>query len=123
MSPSDIGRVVWVRLPSGEWYGPCLSVDVGARRDFYQLVYVNREVAEVSKRLRDLLRFEHGSSGWHEIFIGQCPPDAHGLTPERYAPALSYSTDARNPNLKLPAQELPADCRQATRSRRVGIDT
>lgn len=110
MSPSDIGKVVWVKLLNGEWYGPCLSVDVSARKDFYTNVYVKQEVAEVTDRLRDLLRFEHGSSGWGEIYIGQCPPHPKS-TPDLYSPPLTVSTDERSYAIKLPKQELPGYCR------------
>src|SRR3989304_3423043 len=54
MSPADLGKTVWVRgrpPPIAElgktvwnrgriteWIGPCLAVDVGARKDFYTLI-------------------------------------------------------------------------------------
>ncbi len=109
MSPADVGKVVWVRLLSGEWYGPCLAVDVGARHDFYDLVYMKREVAEVTTTLRDLLKFKYGSSGWGEIYVGLCPPEGESKA-EEYQPLLSYSQEPSPTFWPYPKQQWPMEC-------------
>jgi hypothetical protein len=47
MSPSDIGRTVWLRRDGGEWEGPYLVVDSAARGDIYPVVVHRGEVVEV----------------------------------------------------------------------------
>lgn len=108
-SPSDLGKIVWVALPDGQWYGPCLSVDVGARHDFYSLVYVKREIAEVTATLRDLLQFKYGSSAWGQIYIGLCPPPANSFA-HLYQPPLSYSSESNFVWRRWPKQQTPIDC-------------
>lgn len=47
MSPSDIGRTVWLRRPGHAWEGPFLVVDSAARQDIYPVVTVRGEIVEV----------------------------------------------------------------------------
>lgn len=118
ISPSDLGKIVWVKIYTGEsyyWYGPCLGVDVAARRDFHRIVYRNQEVAEISRTLRDKLNFTHGK--WGEIYIGLCPPLPGQSIPRRYIPPLhfDYSGEMRNPYIRWPKQQSPASCDWETR--------
>lgn len=110
MSPSDLGKVVWVKDATGEWYGPCLAVDVGARHDFYDLIYVKHEVAEVTETLAKRLRFPHGSSIWGEIFIGQCPPPIWS-EPREYRPKLVFD-NSPTPYREWNKQQYPIECKQ-----------
>lgn len=111
MSPSDLGRIVWIRLNDNSWYGPCLSVDVSARHDFYDNVYIRHEIAEVTTTLRDKLKFIYGSSQVGEIYIGLCPPDVESKTRAyAYEPQpLKFSAE-RNPYMQWPRQEQAIDC-------------
>lgn len=45
ISPSDLGKIFWLRVPDGEWIGGCLAVDVGARVDFANQIAIG-EIAE-----------------------------------------------------------------------------
>jgi len=47
MSPSDIGRTVWLRRPGHEWEGPYLVVDSAARQDIYPVITSRGEIVEV----------------------------------------------------------------------------
>lgn len=109
MSPADLGRIVWVRLNDGSWYGPCSGVDVSARHDFYDNVYVRHEIAEVTYTLRDKLRFVYGSSQQGQIYIGLCPPTVRTI-PVRYEPKPLKFSGEKNPLIAFPRQEQPVDC-------------
>lgn len=107
ISPADLGKIVWVRVPFGQWFGPCLGVDTAARGDFYHIVYENREVAEVTQTLQKLMGFQFGMQA--EIFIGPCPPQwSHAA--HSYIPPLSFSNERRLIFKQWPAQQLPVDC-------------
>ena len=102
MSPTDLGKTVWIRgtkAPASEfrktvwregrvtgWIGPCLAVDVGARKDFYTLIWEKHEVAEVTYEIAARLGFDRGGV-WGETWVGNCPPRDKG-EPERYEPEL-----------------------------------
>lgn len=109
ISPSDIGKVVWLRVEGQDWYGPCLTVDAGARRHFYHLVYVNHEIAEVPVWMAERFKFPHGSSRQGEVFRGLCPPHSESI-PEDYAPPLLWDEYGPNPYFKIPDQQIPVDC-------------
>ena len=107
MSPADLGRILWLRLPGGEWYGPCLVVDVAMRKHFYTYVQEYQEIVEVGDRQRKLLG-DWPSSAWGEVFVGRCPPRLG-------QPILYRLTDVRQggPHSSFypyPAQEIPARC-------------
>lgn len=110
MSPADLGKIVWIRLPDGSYYGPCLSIDTGARHDFYDLIYVKHEIAEVTETLAKRLRFPHGSSAQGEIYIGQCPPPAWS-EPREYQPKLVFSNEP-TPYREWNKQQHPIECKQ-----------
>lgn len=82
MSPSDLGKVLWVRRPGGEWFGPGLSVDVASRKDFYKYVVLNHEVAEIDIRAVTALGFMRGM--WGEVYVGLCPPLGRFSQPQDY---------------------------------------
>lgn len=110
ISPADLGKIVWLRVEGREWYGPCLFIDVGAKHDFYNLVYIKREVAEVGPAIRNYFNFKWGSSAWGEIYIGLCPP-LDNTSRRPYQPPLAFnSTDYRLPYTQWPEQQLPVDC-------------
>lgn len=73
MSPADLGKLVWVRVPGGPWVGPCRSVDVAKRTDF--LAYVNdlEEIVEITDSTRAQLGITENVFG--EAYVGQCPPE------------------------------------------------
>lgn len=72
MSPSDLGRIFWIRATGGKWLGPCLAVDCSARKDFYANVFVRDEIAEVDTGAMQWLGQKWIASG--EFFVGACPP-------------------------------------------------
>lgn len=114
MSPSDLGKIVWLRdKDTSNWYGPCLGVDVGARRDYYRLIYEKGEIAEVSRIVANLFGFEFGERG--ELFIGQCPPRDEQLEmmdPEIHLPPIVWDIwGEKNPVFwPYPPQEIPETC-------------
>lgn len=111
MSPADLGKIVWVRLNDGSWYGPCSSVDVSARVDFYANVYIRHEIAEVTSTLRDKLQFIYGSSATGEIYIGLCPPNIESKTRAyAYEPQPLKFSGENNPYMQWPRQDVPIDC-------------
>lgn len=107
ISPSSLGKIAYIRISESEWYGPCLVVDVGARRDFYSLVYEKHEIAEVGDRLRELLGFQY--SQWGEVFIGLCPPPPDSIA-VRYQPYLKFSDEGGLNWKSWPKQEMPVKC-------------
>lgn len=108
MSPADLGQLAWLRLPDGEWYGPCLVMDVAAREHFEQYVR-NGEVLEIPRWLAERLGFTHGALG--ESFIGACPPVPESA-PEWYLPTWRYDPRPTiTPSMyPYPAPQLPVDC-------------
>lgn len=110
ISPSDLGKLVWVKLPSGLWYGPCLAVDVAARGDFDNIVYVNHEVAEVTFTLAELLGVHYGASQWGTVWIGQCPPRYPSSAPLEYQPPRLYDNIPSPLFWPYPTQMKVIDC-------------
>ena len=109
ISPSDLGRVVWIKQADGSWYGPCLAMDAAAREHFAWIVYNNWEVAEVPNFLAEKMGFCCGQMG--EIFIGICPPV--DSTPEFYRPPKIWETDPGTVTPSMypyPAQVFPGEC-------------
>jgi hypothetical protein len=82
-------------------------VDVAARSDFLHLVYDWGEVAEVTRTLRDLLKFKYGSSAPGEIFIGYCP---HESKVEAYQPPLTFSAEPNPLFWPIQRQQRPMSC-------------
>jgi len=110
ISPSDLGKIVWVRQADGTHYGPCLAVDVAARQHFAWIVYNNREVAEVPNHISTMMGFKNGQ--WGEIYIGVCPPPADSI-PAYYQPPLVLDPDPQSitPSMwPYPEQQLPGEC-------------
>ncbi len=87
ISPADLGKIVWIRIGSS-WYGPCLFVDVGAWQDFYTLVYINHEIAELGEVQRAMLDFVSIREG--ELSVSLCPPRRQSR-PQAYQPPLEWS--------------------------------
>lgn len=106
MSPSDLGKIVWVRLSETEWIR-CLAVDVGARHDFFALVFQKREVAEVPFWLAEHMDFEF--SQWGEVAIGLCPPPPDSIA-VRYVPYLKFDSSGGLTWREYPAQQRPVSC-------------
>ncbi len=107
MSPADLGKVFWVRT-DGEWYGPCLSVDVARRIDFYHYVYELEEIVELTDSALSNLGIENGARGL--VFVGLCPP-TRPVMPQRYAPLLEIdpNTNSHTPSMyPYPKQQRPA---------------
>lgn len=104
ISRADIGKMFWLRLPSGAWYGGCLFIDVGARHDFPD--QINRdEIAELPDWMMAMLDKFYSARG--EIYIGKCPP--RGGQAQVYKPDLVYRNDPA-PYVPFPPQELPIQC-------------
>jgi len=109
MSPGDLGKVFWVKRGDG-WYGPCLSVDVARRTDFYHYVYELEEIGELTDSTLAALGILNGARG--QIFVGVCPPISP-VMPQRYEPSLEfdYNPDSLTPSMyPYPIQELPQEC-------------
>ncbi len=108
ISPADLGRVMWIRT-GGDWYGPCLAVDVAAIRDFYNVVYVNGEIAEIGRLQSDLFGFRYSAFG--EVAVSLCPP-ALSSAPQWYSPPLREAAPGQiEPSMwPYPPQEFPTDC-------------
>jgi hypothetical protein len=47
MSPADIGKTIWMKLPGGEWEGPYIVVDCARRGDMFPAIYYQHEIVEV----------------------------------------------------------------------------
>lgn len=111
MSPANLGQIGWFRLPSGEWYGPCLAVDVSAMKDFHANVYIRHEVAEAGPSIMSAYGVEFGTRA--DIHIGLCPPKhSNGIIYARYLPALRLVAEGTEPPfIRFPAQQWPVDCR------------
>lgn len=110
ISPSDLGKTVWIKQADGSWYGPCLAVDVAAREHFAWIVYNNWEVAEVPNSVSDRMGFTHGQ--WGEIFVGACPPP-EGSSPGYYQPPRAWEADPQRVTPSMwpyPAQMWPIPC-------------
>jgi hypothetical protein len=87
MSPSDLGKTFWVRLPSGDWRGPCLSVDCSQRLHFAANVLGRHEVAEVDTSTMAALGQPYRA--WTDVWIGTCPAGMYSV-PQLYRPPVEY---------------------------------
>lgn len=74
MSPASLGKTFWIRLYDGSWWGPCLSVDCSARKDFFANTVVRSEVAEVDDGSMRVLGARWRQ--WGTVYVGPCPPVA-----------------------------------------------
>ncbi len=110
ISPADLGKIVWIKVDDGSFYGPCLFVDVGAWEDYYTLVYVNREIAELGEIQRAMLGFKSIQDG--ELSVSLCPPGKKSR-PEVYQPPLEWSNSLVYPvsNYPYPKQQMPVECK------------
>ena len=109
ISPAHLGRLAYVRT-DGAWRGPCLVVDVVARRDAYGSIFERHEIAEVSRDMAGALNFEYGAQG--EIWFSSCPPMGTSQ-PLPYAPPLAWDAWPyhRTPSLwPYPAQQRVSEC-------------
>lgn len=111
ISPADLGKIVWIRLDDGSWYGPCTFVDVGAWHDYYSLVYVKHEIAELGEVQRAMLDFVSIREG--VLSVGLCPPGNNSSQPEKYQPPLEWNNSPVYPvsNYPYPKQQMPVDCK------------
>jgi len=110
MSPADLGKTFWVRYKSGAWHGPCLSVDVAKRTDFYHYVYQLQEIAELTDSTLAALGIVNGARG--QVYVGACPPQGERM-PQVYAPHLTLDLPPldRNPLFwPYPVQTYPVAC-------------
>lgn len=109
MSPADLGKAFWVK-DGNDWVGPCLSVDVARRVDFYHYVYELEEIAELTDSALAALGIVNGARG--QVFVGACPPDAPAM-PQRYAPLVEWDWPPFEPQpifWPYPVQEWPQVC-------------
>lgn len=89
MSPSDLGKTVWIRFPDREWDGPYLVVDCAQINHHFAAAYYVGEVIELG--WQTALKYEMVGAGrtiWHmpnvEVWVGvERPPDDPG-TPVFY---------------------------------------
>lgn len=110
MSPANLGQIGWFRLQNGEWYGPCLAVDVSAMKDFHANVYIRHEVAEAGPSIMVAYAVEFGIRA--DVHMGACPPRTADLVLARYLPRLRFVADGTEPPLvKYNVQQFPVDCR------------
>lgn len=116
ISPMALGRIHWIKLPNGKWFGPCLGIDAVSRRDYYRAVYKHKEIAEVSDNIRDLFAYYgrpfYGATQT-EIWLGECPPYEFEHSALWWTPQLEWETDVTRPTPPLwpiPEQELPQSC-------------
>ncbi len=68
MSPSDIGKVVWIKY-NGEWEGPFLSVDTAQQNHMCQAVQSRGEVVEVGYETAH----EWGMTDWPKVHEWKTP--------------------------------------------------
>lgn len=118
MSPSDLGKTVWVKAPGADWFGPCLAVDTSGRADFFANVYHRGEIAEVDIRAAEELGFRYGVQG--EAYVGICPPKFDISTPEYYEPQVSIDYFTQDVSYlsaywPYPKQQELVDCSQPAR--------
>ena len=119
MSPSDLGKIVWVREVrevGGEdaaWHGPCLAVDVSSRKDFYPYV-MQGEILEIDRNLAD--HFGMRSSMRGEVWKDPCPPDGRETQPRRYRLREPVQFDLNGDRYsywkvgRRPQESIPDDC-------------
>lgn len=89
VTPSLLGKIVWVRTEHTQWYGPCLVVDVMARHHFYDGVYIKHEIMELPRWLCSRLGFQNGEVGY--VWVGQRPPSpVDRRTAREYQPKLMF---------------------------------
>lgn len=112
MSPSDLGKIVWIQQADGTWYGPCLAMDVAARGDFYTVIYQYQEIAEVPNHVSERMGFCCGQ--WGKVYIGVCPPTfGPEVEAELYRPPLAkdYPPFSVTPSMwPYPEQQYPEPC-------------
>lgn len=105
ISPADLGKTFYVKLPNGDWYGACLFIDVGARHDFETQISID-EIAELPDWMMSMFGVYH--SVYSEVYIGSCP--TWSSTSQRFKPLITYSREA-HPYIPYPKQQLPPhDC-------------
>jgi len=78
MSPANIGDIVWLKRPGGEWEGPFLVVDCAMRGDFYSVAIGRREIVEVGWKTAQRWGMGPFDGGWRmdkvSVWIGDRPP-------------------------------------------------
>lgn len=113
VSPAMLGRIMWARAEGGNWHGPFLIVDVGARVDAYRQIFEIGKVAEIPRTALAAMGETHGLQGY--VFFGTCPPPADSIfyEPQPYAPPLVFDTgvpDGHKSFFPYPAQQTPVEC-------------
>ena len=109
MSPVHLGRVAWVRVDGGTWFGPCGVVDTVAQGHFNRAVFSLGEVAEIPRWLAERLGFKNGAQG--QVFFGRCPPTGDWPA-SRYRPPLRLSQPGETRPSFWPhaPQQMPGPC-------------
>lgn len=79
MSPSDLGKTVWLRRPGHGWEGPFLVVDCSARLDMFVNTGINGMVVEVGHVTAARWGMAGGINGI-EVYKGSSPPDGGRAT-------------------------------------------
>lgn len=78
MSPSDIGKTVWLRPPGGEWEGPYKVCDCAMRGDMFSMVMWRHEVVEVDWRTAVRWGLGPHEGGWRldgvEVLVDPAGP-------------------------------------------------
>ena len=111
ISPVHLGQVAWIKVGQLDWFGPCLVIDVMARKDAYVGIYINHEIAEIPRWLASWFGFTNGAQGL--VWFGACPPMDDSMA-QPYQPVLEWDRGDRQPNFwPYPAQQLPTHCSRA----------
>lgn len=135
MPPHLLGQTFWVRIaptaadPDPAWFGPCLSVDASARKDFANNAIRRHEIAEIDLPAADFLDFPRDGRGRRaggvigEVFVGDCPGrQARGARPyfsedQPFTPQMVDWADPGGDRLSylsyfwpFPAQAEPQGC-------------
>jgi len=77
MSPSDLGKTVWLRPLGQDWQGPFIVCDCGVRGQVYEMVTVRGEVVEVGWSTAERWGMGPFDGGWKtevEVFVGDKEP-------------------------------------------------
>ena len=78
MSPSDIGKVVWLRREGeAEWEGPFLSVDTAQQNHMCQAVQTRGEVVELGYQTAQ----RWGMTNWPRVSVWKTPVEVSLIPP------------------------------------------
>jgi hypothetical protein len=97
MSPSDIGKYVWLRPPNGLWEGPYPVCDCAMQGDMYAIITDRNEVVEVGWTIARSWGMGPHDGGWImlgvEVFVGEYPPGWHDPLDNWRQPAMGQPVD------------------------------